>query len=334
MKYKALIVGVALSAQICMGNPVFAELFGDYVFYEGFPAGTYPDKNGNPLNYRGRPQGLVKINEGSKDEATLYEGNYNDGKKEGLFTLKSTVYEGVVFKEENYKDNQLNGEKKVWNFIPKANATAKEYHILVSKSLHQADAKPTERKKSDLKFSSWDKVGEKSTILRGPGCSSIELYKTDFTQGNEHSYGIGIRHKAADKWGFLPKDYDCSNQYGFFETLLEAFDKGEFKPFANSSDYQAELPVFEKDRYPMWSGSSVKAFDEKIIETINGATYTLRVETESRNFGDDRFLKLNFQKNGTSIDPRVYDQEAFNTLLHKMYDKEMVQFITENLEKL
>ena len=230
-----------------MGKPfVFAELFSDYVFYEGFPAGTYPDKNGNPLNYLGKFQGLVKINEGSKDETTLYEGNYNDGKKEGLFTLKSTVYEGVVFKEENYKDDQLNGEKKVWNFIPKANATAKEYRILVEKTLYEqgeVTAEKTlpngerreireviERKKVDLAtfykqhdgaFNS--SMNESRKIVREPGCGVIVLDKKENEQGNKHSYSIAISNKHTIKnrneewvWDKDSEDYTCSSKYGFF----------------------------------------------------------------------------------------------------------------------
>lgn len=60
MKFKASILGIMLALSYSMGNE-FAELFSDYTFYEGYPAGTHPDKNGNPLNTYNRLHGLVKF---------------------------------------------------------------------------------------------------------------------------------------------------------------------------------------------------------------------------------------------------------------------------------
>lgn len=334
MKFKVSILGIVLALSYSMGNE-FAELFSDYAFYEGYPAGTHPDRDGNPLNAYNRLHGLVKFEQDKgSSQATVLEGNYIDGKKDGVFQLKSTVYEGVVLEETTYKNGQLDGESKKWVFIPKETDSPKEYHILVEKSLYEAGA---ERQKIELAVGSYIDYSHKISIRKdmkithqSSFCNAINFIKTELYAENKHSYAIQIYNKHKDK---MP-NY-CASQYGFFETLLERFEKGEFNPFSNDSDYQMGKPFIEFVKYygrdreegviVFQNGGNGGEVFETIIETINDATYKLEFRPDSRkNY-------MIFTKNGMEIDPRVYNQEEFNILLNKMYNKEISSLIAENL---
>lgn len=374
MKFKALVLSMMLCVQYGMGN-VYAELFSDYVFYEGYPAGIYPDKDGNPRNVYDQLHGLIRNESGSGSQAVVYEGNYINGQKEGVFQLKSTVYEGVILEEETYKNGVQDGEEKTWVFLPKqskANPSDKEYHILMRKTLYQAQGnggisdevggrkthqEPKEMQKIQLSIGS-SGSSEFSDIRAGAmivnssiNCDYIVLSKNDSTQGNEHHYWIQIpNYKMTWRDFYSDSDFKkrdkkyCHSQYGFFETLLERFEKGEFDPFSNDSDYQMTKPSLNKyDGSIEFSPRSVGVglggvvlqsmrgyISEKITETINGATYKLNLTSVSGGSS----IYLFFTKNGVKIDPRVYNQEEFNTLLNKFYDKEMVRFISENIKDI
>lgn len=331
MKFKALILGIVLALSYSMGNE-FAELFSDYAFYEGYPAGIHPDKNGNPLNAYNRLHGLVKFEKDKgSSQATVLEGNYIDGEKDGLFQLKSTVYEGVVLEEETYKNGKLDGESKRWDFIPKEADSPREYRILVSKKLYEAPKPEVEGQSETLKSISFDL--EDINIVRQARhpCKAITLRINDSTQGNKHYYEAVLYSQTFTKE--KNREY-CISQYGFFETLLERFEKGEFNPFSNDSDYRVEKPFigdknkgYEEGFIYFKKGDEVH---EEIIETINETTYKLV-------FGQAPLThkyRISFTKNGVKIDPRVYNQEEFNTLLNKMYNKELSSFIAENLTEL
>ncbi|WP_334090245.1 hypothetical protein [Helicobacter typhlonius] len=371
MKFKVSILGIVLALSYSMGNE-FAELFSDYAFYEGYPAGTHPDRDGNPLNAYNRLHGLVKFEQDKgSSQATVLEGNYIDGKQDGVFQLKSTVYGGVVFEEDTYKNGQLDGESKRWVFIPKETDSPKEYHILVGKTLYEAEAEPKAGVPSKkLKSITLTSIGFRGKISEtNHYCGSITLGIDDLTQGNEHHYEVVLHsqtlHKryieryapgygslAGERYGDTPlmikggtdREY-CITQYEFFETLLERFEKGEFNPFSNDSDYQVGKPFIRfvkydgRDREEGLIAFQSEEFkgrklnegrvSEKIIETINDATYKLEFRPEN-----DRENYITFTKNDMKIDPRVYNQEEFNTLLNKMYNKELSSFIAENLTKL
>lgn len=227
------------------------------------------------------------------------EGNYIDGKEDGVFQLKSTVYEGVVFEEETYKNGKLDGESKRWVFIPKETDSPREYRILVSKAFYEAPAEPKpgvpgKRLKSiSFDFGNYNEKIEKAS----GGCGDITLSIDDSTQGNEHYYKVVLHsltlHKRYIERDFYAQDYDythhqyetdkeyCISQYGFFETLLERFEKGEFNPFSNDSDYQIGKPIrgksfiaFQSEKFKGKQLKSAKV-SETIIETINDGTYKL-----------------------------------------------------------
>ncbi|WP_334084881.1 hypothetical protein [Helicobacter typhlonius] len=366
MKFKVSILGIVLALSYSMGNE-FAELFSDYAFYEGYPAGTHPDRDGNPLNAYNRLHGLVKFEQDKgSSQATVLEGNYIDGKKDGVFQLKSTVYGGVVFEEDTYKNGQLDGESKRWVFIPKETDSPKEYHILVGKTLYEAEAEPKAGVPSKkLKSIGFKGAGTSKIEKADHRCETIILSIDDLTQGNEHYYKVLLHsqtlHKRYIEWDkvdyyndrymYSIKDVGadkkyCISQYEFFETLLERFEKGEFNPFSNDSDYQVGKPFinrfakyYNSDREEgliAFQSEELKSGElkrggvyEKIIETINDATYKLEFRPEN-----DRENYITFTKNDMKIDPRVYNQEEFNTLLNKMYNKELSSFIAENLTKL
>lgn len=366
MKFKVSILGIVLALSYSMGNE-FAELFSDYAFYEGYPAGTHPDRDGNPLNAYNRLHGLVKFEQDKgSSQATVLEGNYIDGKKDGVFQLKSTVYEGVVLEEDTYKNGWLDGESKRWVFIPKETDSPKEYHILVRKTLKEAPAEP----KPGVPSKTLKSITLKSIGFRDFGkinktnhyCGSITLGIDDLTQGNEHHYEVvlhsqtlhkryieryapGYGNLAGERYGESPfmikadtdREY-CISQYGFFETLLERFEKGEFNPFSNDSDYQVGKPFIKGEGLIAFQSEKFKEgklnegrVSETIIETINDATYKLEFQPDPWNIRENY---ITFTKNDMKIDPRVYNQEEFNILLNKMYNKEISSFIAENLTKL